>query len=84
MYIRPGLSSLGLFFYFMKNKAYFSFLDNMDKISEKIETKQKNEAIGKIVSALQRPFTEVLQAVVLKQEKDVNELLKSLKWRKTT
>ena len=67
----------------MKKKAYFIFLDNMDKISDKIETKQKNEAIGKVISSLQRPFTEILQAVVLKQEKDVNELLKSLKWRKT-
>lgn len=66
----------------MKKPAFFTFLENMDKISNEVETKQKNEAIGMIVSSLQRPFKEILQAVCEKQKKDVDELYKSLGWEK--
>jgi len=66
----------------MKKAAFFSFLENMDKISNEIETKQKKEAIGMIVSSLQRPFAEVLRTVCEKQIKDVEELKKSLGWQK--
>lgn len=66
----------------MKKPAFFNFLENMDKISSDIETKQKKEAIGQIVSSLQRPFSEILLAVCQKQQKDVDELYKSLGWDK--
>ena len=68
--------------FIMKKPAFFSFLENMDKLSNQIETKQKHEAIGMIVSSLQRPFTEVLRAVSEKQKQDVEQLYKSLGWEK--
>jgi hypothetical protein len=68
--------------FIMKKQAFSSFLEKMDNLSNNLETKQKKEAIGMIVSSLQRPFTEVLRAVCEKQKQDVEELYKSLGWEK--
>jgi hypothetical protein len=77
------VSTLGFFIsFFMKKQVYFTFLENMDKLSNQVENKPKYEAIGMIVSSLQRPFTEVLRAVCEKQKQDVEELYKSLGWEK--
>lgn len=60
----------------------YNFLKNVNKHIERIEEDQKKMELGKVISALQRPFTEVLQAVCEKQKKDVDELYKSLGWKK--
>lgn len=67
----------------MKNRSFFQFLKKMDSLSDEIETKQKHEGISNIISSLQQPFKQVLQSVCEKQIKDVDELLKTLKWQKT-
>lgn len=63
-------------------KKSYNFLENVNKHIEKIEENQRNVELGKVIHSLQRPFTEVLQAVCEKQKKDVEELYKSLGWKK--
>src|SRR5690606_12149978 len=46
-----------------------NFLEDMDKISEEMEIRDKKEGIGKIVGSLLRPLPEVLGAVCEKQKK---------------
>lgn len=66
----------------MSPKKTRNFLKNVQYHIDKIETQKKNEELGKVINSLQRPFTEVLQAVILKQIKDVDELITNLKWEK--
>lgn len=60
----------------------YNFLNNVNNHIKIIETEAKKKEIGKIIHSLQRPFTEILQAVVLKQQKDVDNLYKSLGWKR--
>lgn len=66
----------------MKKYNFFTFCENLDKIGKEAEDREKKQIIGGIVSGLQRPMQEVLQAVILEQEKQVNKLLKYLQWQK--
>lgn len=60
----------------------YDFLSNVNKHIEKAQEEEKKEKIGLIINSLQRPFAEVLQAVCEKQKQDVEELYKSLGWKK--
>jgi hypothetical protein len=60
----------------------YNFLANVYKHIEGIDNEKKKVAIGLIISSLQRPHKEVLQAICEKQKKDVDELYKSLGWKK--
>lgn len=60
----------------------YDFLANVQQHIDKAQEEEKKEKIGLIINSLQRPFTEVLQAVCEKQKKDVEELYKSLGWMK--
>lgn len=60
----------------MKKYNFFTFCENLDKIGKDAEEKEKKQKLGEIVSALQRPMQDVLQSVILEQEKQVNKLLK--------
>src|SRR5687767_83456 len=57
-----------------------NFISNIDKLSEELETKEKNQGIGRIMSSLLRPLPEVLGAVCEKQKKDVEALYKEIGW----
>lgn len=57
-----------------------NFLTNVSKVVEKESNKDRDKALGVLIGSLQRPATELLQSVVLKQKQDVDELLKSLGW----
>lgn len=59
----------------MKKYNFFTFCENLDKIGKDAEEKEKKQKLGEIVSALQRPMKDVLQAVILDQEEQVNKLL---------
>lgn len=59
-----------------------SFLSSLDRMSEQIQKKEKVEAIGKVMTSLQRPMKDVLTAVCEKQKKDVEQLYKTLGWTK--
>ena len=65
----------------MKKYNFFTFCENLDKIGKDAEEKEKKQKLGEIVSALQRPMQEVLQSVILEQEKQVEKLITSLGWR---
>lgn len=56
------------------------FLDNVSKIVQKEQNKERDAALGQLISSLQKPATDLLQSVVLKQKKDIDELLKSIGW----
>jgi hypothetical protein len=58
-----------------------NFLANVDKIAQQAEEKQKKEAIGLVINSLQRPFKEVLNAVIVDQTKQVEALIKSVGWK---
>ncbi len=60
----------------------YNFLNNVQKHIDKTNEETKKIEIGRVINSLQRPFTEVLQAVALKQQKDVDKLYKSLGWEK--
>lgn len=60
----------------MKKYNFLTFCENLDKIGKDAEEKEKKQKLGEIVSALQQPMKDVLQAVILDQEKQVNKLLK--------
>jgi len=61
---KPHVSTWGFFILlFMKRINYFKFLENMDKIREQVEEKQKKEAIGRIVNSLQRPFQDLMKSL---------------------
>jgi hypothetical protein len=64
----------------MTPKKRRNFLKNVQYHIDKAQEKEKKVELGKIVNSLQRPFTEVLQAVCEKQKQDVEELYKSLGW----
>lgn len=66
----------------MKKYNFFTFCENLDKIGKDAEEKEKKQKLGEVVSALQRPMQDVLQSVILEQEKQVNKLLKYLQWQK--
>lgn len=65
----------------MKKYNFFTFCENLDKIGKDAEEKEKKQKLGEVVSALQRPMQEVLQAVILEQEKQVEKLITALGWR---
>lgn len=77
---RPAVSTVGFLFKFTAMRKY-DFLGNVNKHIEQAQEKEKKEKIGLIINSLQRPFTEVLQAVCEKQKQDVEELYKSLGWK---
>jgi hypothetical protein len=57
-----------------------NFLNNVTKVAEIQNNKDRNKALGVLIGSLQRPATELLQSVVLKQKQDVDELLKCVGW----
>ena len=57
------------------------FLDNINKIVQVSQSKEKDAAIGQIINSLQRPATEILRSIVLKQKQDVDELFKLIGWQ---
>lgn len=60
----------------------YNFLANVQKHVDKIDEETKKKEIGKIVNSLQKPFADILQAVAVKQVKDVEQLIKHLRWGK--
>lgn len=60
----------------------YNFLENVQKHIDKVDEETKKKEIGKIVHSLQRPFTEILQAVVVQQIKDIESLINHLGWKK--
>jgi hypothetical protein len=65
----------------MKKYNFFTFCENLDRIGQETEEKLKKQKIGEIIGGLQRPMQEVLQAVILEQEKQVEKLITALGWR---
>lgn len=54
----------------------------LKQVNKRMEVSEKAYPIGLIINSLQQPFKNVVQAVCEKQKKDVDELYKTLGWKK--